>query len=107
MKRRFGCFFETYSRRLFHLAYYYLDSRELAEEAVLDVFTVVWQKRETLAAAEAKVFLRQYAGMLRHVQDFDRKKRTVSIGSCAPVPISVLVQRITVACPDTSISTEF
>ena len=61
----------------------------------------------TLAAAEAKVFLRQYAGMLRHVQDFDRKKRTVSIGSCAPVPISVLVQRITVACPDTSISTEF
>ena len=60
----------------------------------------------TLAAAEAEVFLRQYAGMLRHVQDFDRKKRTVSIGSCAPVPISVLVQRITVACPDTSISTE-
>ena len=49
MKRRFGCFLKLYSRRLFHLAYYYLDSRELAEEAVLDVFTVVWQKRETLA----------------------------------------------------------
>ena len=45
----FRVFFETYSRRLFHLAYYYLNSRELAEEAVLDVFTVVWQKRETLA----------------------------------------------------------
>lgn len=41
--------FETYSRRLFHLAYYYLHSRELAEEAVLDVFTVVWQKGKTLS----------------------------------------------------------
>lgn len=45
----FRVFFETYSRRLFHLAYYYLNSRELAEEAVLDVFTVIWQKRETLS----------------------------------------------------------
>ena len=41
--------FETYSRRLFHVAYYYLNSRELAEEAILDVFTVIWQKRETLS----------------------------------------------------------
>ena len=33
----FRLLFETYSRRLFHVAYYYLNSRELAEEAVLDV----------------------------------------------------------------------
>ncbi|MBC8602408.1 RNA polymerase sigma-70 factor [Parabacteroides acidifaciens] len=45
----FRLLFETYSRRLFHLAYYYLHSRELAEEAVLDVFTVVWQKGKTLS----------------------------------------------------------
>lgn len=45
-EKAFRVFFETYSRRLFHLAYYYLNSRELAEEAVLDVFTVIWQKRE-------------------------------------------------------------
>ena len=44
----FRLLFETYSRRLFHVAYYYLNSRELAEEAILDVFTVIWQKRETL-----------------------------------------------------------
>ena len=43
----FRLLFETYSRRLFHVAYYYLNSRELAEEAILDVFTVIWQKRET------------------------------------------------------------
>lgn len=40
--------FETYSRRLYHLAYYYLHSREAAEEAVLDVFTGIWKKREGL-----------------------------------------------------------
>ena len=37
----FRLLFETYSRRLFHVAYYYLNSRELAEEAILDVFTVI------------------------------------------------------------------
>ena len=30
----FRLLFETYSRRLFHVAYYYLNSRELAEEAI-------------------------------------------------------------------------
>lgn len=48
-ERAFRVLFETYSRRLFHLAYYYLHSREVAEEAVLDVFTIVWQKRESLS----------------------------------------------------------
>ena len=37
----FRILFETYSRCLFHVAYYYLNSRELSEEAVLDVFTVI------------------------------------------------------------------
>ena len=49
----FRLLFETYSRRLFHVAYYYLNSRELAEEAILDVFTVIWQKRETLSHVRA------------------------------------------------------
>lgn len=45
----FRLLFEACSRRLFHLAYYYLHSREASEEVVLDVFTVIWQKRETLS----------------------------------------------------------
>ncbi|MDR2920668.1 MAG: RNA polymerase sigma-70 factor [Tannerella sp.] len=40
--------FEMYSHKLFHLAYYYLHTRELAEESVLDVFTAIWKKRQTL-----------------------------------------------------------
>lgn len=48
----FRLLFEACSRRLFHLAYYYLHSREAAEEVVLDVFTVIWQKRETLSSVK-------------------------------------------------------
>ena len=40
--------FEQYSQRLYHVAYYYLQAKEPAEEAVLDVFTTVWKKRESL-----------------------------------------------------------
>lgn len=39
--------FEKYSQKLYHLAYYYLQAKEPAEEAVLDVFTTIWQKRKT------------------------------------------------------------
>lgn len=53
----FRLLFETYSRRLFHVAYYYLNSRELAEEAILDVFTVIWQKRETLSHVKPERYL--------------------------------------------------
>lgn len=59
-----------------------------------------------LAAEDAAHLLRQYTDMLRHVQDFDRKKHTISVGSCAPVPISELIRRITGTCPDTSVSAE-
>ncbi len=45
--------FEHYSPRLFHLAYSFLHSRELAEEAVLDVFTTIWNKKETLARIDS------------------------------------------------------
>ncbi|MDR0575869.1 MAG: sigma-70 family RNA polymerase sigma factor [Tannerella sp.] len=41
--------FESYSHKLFHRAFHYLQIRELAEEAVLDVFTNIWKKRKTLA----------------------------------------------------------
>lgn len=58
----FRLLFETYSRRLFHVAYYYLNSRELAEEAILDVFTVIWQKRETLSHVKRAGTLFVYIG---------------------------------------------
>lgn len=44
--------FEYYSHRLFHLAYSFLHSREMAEEVVLDVFTNIWNKRNSLKHVE-------------------------------------------------------
>lgn len=41
--------FDAYYSRLFHLAVYFLRSKELAEEVVSDVFFIIWTKRDTLA----------------------------------------------------------
>lgn len=59
-----------------------------------------------LAVTESELILHQCENMLHHVQDFERRNHTISIGSCAPVPISTLVSRITNYYPDTAISTE-
>lgn len=59
-----------------------------------------------LAVADARLILHQYENMLKRVRDFDRKCRTISVGSCAPVPTSALIQRITSFYPDTAISSE-
>lgn len=48
----FRLLFEHYSPKLFHLAYSYLHSRELAEEAVLDVFTTIWNKKKSLSGID-------------------------------------------------------
>jgi len=40
--------FDMYYQRLFHLAFFFLKSKELSEEAVSDVFFTIWKKRETL-----------------------------------------------------------
>ena len=40
--------FDCYFQKLFHLAMYFLKSKELAEEAVSDVFLMIWKQRRTL-----------------------------------------------------------
>lgn len=59
-----------------------------------------------LAASEAELLLRQYENMLHRVREFDRKSRTISIGACAPIPVSPLVQRVTEVYPHIAISSE-
>jgi RNA polymerase sigma-70 factor (ECF subfamily) len=41
--------FDMFSHKLFHLAFSYLQSQEIAEEVVLDVFIAIWNKRESLS----------------------------------------------------------
>ncbi|MCC8134020.1 MAG: RNA polymerase sigma-70 factor [Tannerellaceae bacterium] len=44
----FRSLFDTYYQRLFHLALFYLKSKELSEEAVSDVFYIIWKRKEAL-----------------------------------------------------------
>ena len=45
-EKAFRLLFDTYYQQLFHHAFYYLASKEQAEEAVSDVFFIIWKKRE-------------------------------------------------------------
>ena len=59
-----------------------------------------------LAAEKVILFLKQYKTMLYQVRDFDRKNHTISIGSCAPFPLTELIRQISISYPDASISSE-
>ncbi len=59
-----------------------------------------------LAAIDAEMILHQCENMLRRVQDFDRRSRTIMIGACAPVPVTNAVQRLTGLFPSVAISSE-
>lgn len=47
-ERAFRLLFDRYYLNLLHLAIYFLKSKELAEEAVADVFYTIWIKKESL-----------------------------------------------------------
>ncbi len=51
-EQAFKSLYEQYAFDLFQLAYAYLKNRELAEEAVNDVFLSVWKKKENLPEIE-------------------------------------------------------
>ena len=47
-EKAFRQLFDMYYQKLFHLAFYYLSSKELSEEVVADVFFTIWNKRDIL-----------------------------------------------------------
>lgn len=59
-----------------------------------------------LAAEEAARVTRQTEEMLRRVRAFDRANHTISLGSCAAVPISELFRKINAAFPEATLSSE-
>lgn len=44
--------FDTYYQKLFHLALYFIKSKELAEEIVSDVFFIIWKRRKALGEVD-------------------------------------------------------
>ena len=59
-----------------------------------------------MAASDAEMLLRQCDNMLYRIRDFDRKSRTITLGACAPVPITGVISHITSLFAGTSISSE-
>lgn len=48
-EKAFRRLWDIYYLKLFHVALYFVRSKELAEEAVSDIFFIIWQKRNSLA----------------------------------------------------------
>lgn len=59
-----------------------------------------------MAATDAEMILRQCENMLYRVQDYDRRNRTIMVGSCAPIPILNVVQTLTSIFPNATILSE-
>lgn len=58
------------------------------------------------AAEFAEKILQQNKHFLDAVREFDRKNRTISIGSCAPVPLNKIIFLLTNYFPDVTLSSE-
>lgn len=59
-----------------------------------------------LAAEDAEMLLKQTENMLQRARSFDRKNRTVTLGTCTPVCVPELIRRITEIYPAAAISSE-
>lgn len=76
-EKAFREFFELFSGRLYAFAFSFLKNRQLAEEAVADVFFKVWLNRTTLEKIDnikAYLFKATYNTSLNYLDEVRRKK---------------------------------
>ncbi len=59
-----------------------------------------------LAVQHAETVLQAVADMRHSLQEFERKKRTIAVGSCAPAPLWKLLPFLANLYPDATISSE-
>ena len=59
-----------------------------------------------LAAEFARKILTHQAEAIEYIREFDRKNRTISLGSCAPVPMNEIIFILSQNFPDISITSE-
>ncbi|MCC8102439.1 MAG: LysR family transcriptional regulator [Clostridiales bacterium] len=85
--------------------------KKLEEEFGVPLFSrtknkMVLNDNGELALNHARKILEQTDDMVRLVRALDRASRTISIGSCAPMPLSILVQSCSRLYPDMTVSSE-
>lgn len=59
-----------------------------------------------LAVEYARKILDQTGDMVNNIRDYDRKRRTIFVGSCAPAPLWNLIPALSDLYPDMTISSE-
>ena len=59
-----------------------------------------------LAAGYAKEIIRYEENAINAIKDFDRRNHTISIGSCAPIPLSELTEAVSILYRDFTISSK-
>ena len=59
-----------------------------------------------LAVEHARKILDQTGDMVNNIRDYDRKRRTIFVGSCAPAPLWNLIPALSDLYPDMTISSE-
>lgn len=59
-----------------------------------------------LAVEYARKILDQTGDMVNNIRDYDRKRRTIFVGSCAPAPLWNLIPALSDIYPDMTISSE-
>lgn len=59
-----------------------------------------------IAAEDAQMILKHTDNMLRRARDFDRTQRTILLGTCTPVLIMEIMQKLSVLYPQATVSSE-
>ena len=67
---------------------------------------IAFNENGRMAAEYAKQIVEQCQDMVLRVQAFDRSRRTILVGSCAPVPLWEMVPVLTSLYPERTISSE-
>ncbi|MFQ6791348.1 MAG: LysR family transcriptional regulator [Thomasclavelia sp.] len=85
--------------------------KRIEEELKIKLFErsknkIIFNETGLLAVELAKRLLNDYDNMKKQLIDFDKKKHTFAIGSCAPAPSIVLNQKAMRFFPEKSISSE-
>lgn len=61
-EKSFSLFFDRYYKKLFNVAFFFLRSHEMAEEAVSDVFVIIWNKASYISTVkDTKAYLYKIA----------------------------------------------
>lgn len=85
--------------------------RKLEDLLEVDLFErrknkITLNENGIMAAGYAEKILKQEQEMIEHIRAFDRSRRTITLGSCAPAPIFQLVPMLSRAYGDMTIASE-